>query len=128
MRIRVRRELCALIAVVLAPGLFGAAGVTPIDKFEDVRLETYTHTTPDFSLSYPYALRASAPSRKGEVFSAAGPLRAPSLNVMVLPRPAELTLAQAAVAAAKQLAPNGTVKAQQAIDLDGTPGEQITLD
>ncbi len=31
-------------------------------------------------------------------------------------------------AAAKQLAPNGVVKAQQSVDLGGVPGEQVTLD
>lgn len=128
MRITRGRELCALIVVVLAPGLVGAADVAPIDQFEEVVVATYTHSAPDFSLQYPYTLRASPPIRKGEVFNAAGPNRAPSLNVMVLPRPAELTLAQAALAAAKQLAPNGTVKAQRTIDLGGTPGEEVTLD
>ena len=33
-----------------------------------------------------------------------------------------------ASAAAKQLAPNGTIKAQQSVDLGGVPGEQVTLD
>jgi hypothetical protein len=127
MRIGVRRVALA-VAIASTPVLIGAATIAPINTFQDVRVETYSHTKPDFSLSYPYDLRESAPSRKGEVFAAAGPARAPSLNVMVLPRPPGLTLTQAATAAAKQLAPNGTVKAQQVIDLGGTPGERVTLD
>jgi hypothetical protein len=47
---------------------------------------------------------------------------------MVLPRPADLTLARAAQVAARQLAPNGVIKAQQAVDLGGVPGEAVTFE
>ncbi len=127
---RSRKVVAALTTAVLVTSVASAAvGTnTAINSFIEVQSESYRHEKPDFSLQYPYELRATTPSRKGEVFSAAGPSRAPALNVMVLPRPADLTLAQAAQAAAKQLAPNGTIKAQHAIDLDGVPGEQITFD
>jgi hypothetical protein len=123
------RDVLIAATVVLVPVLTLSAGATkPIDTFEDVQTTTYRHAKPDFTLQYPYELRSATPSRKGEVFSAAGPARAPALNVMVLPRPGELTLAQAAQVAAKQLAPNGTIKAQQSVDLGGVPGEQVTLE
>jgi hypothetical protein len=123
---RVRNALLTA-AVVLIPAL-SLATQSQLATFQDVQTATYRHEKPDFTLQYPYDLRSAAPSRKGEVFSAAGPGRAPALNVMILPRPPELSLAQAAQAAAKQLAPNGTIKAQQSVDLGGVPGEQVTLD
>ncbi len=123
---RVRDVLIAATAVLIPVLALGTG--SPINTFEDVQTTTYRHAKPDFTLQYPYALRTTTPSRKGEVFSAAGPQRAPALNVMVLPRPPELTLAQAAQAAAKQLAPNGTIKAQNSVDLGGVAGEQVTLD
>ena len=123
------RDVLIAATVVLIPALaLGGGSTKPIDAFENVQTTVYQHAKPDFTLQYPYELRSSPPSRKGEVFSAAGPVRAPALNVMVLPRPPELSLAQAAQAAAKQLAPNGTIKAQQSVDLGGVPGEQVTLD
>lgn len=126
--LRSRTVLIAL-AVAAMPVVTLATGTSaPLNGFVEVQSETYRHEKPGFSIQYPYEMRATAPSRKGEVFNAAGPARAPALNVMVLPRPADMTLAQAAQAAAKQLAPNGTIKAQQAIDLGGVPGEQVTLD
>jgi hypothetical protein len=121
------RDVLIAATVVLVPAL-GAGAAKPIGTFEDMKTTTYRHTGPDFTLQYPYDLRTSTPSRKGEVFSAAGAGRVPALNVLVLPRPPQLSLAQAAQAAAKQLAPNGTIKAQHSIDLGGVPGEQVTLD
>jgi hypothetical protein len=126
--VRSRTVLIAL-AVAAMPVVTLATGASvPLNSFVEVRSETYRHEKPDFSLQYPYELHTTAPSRKGEVFSAAGSERTPALNVMVLSRPPDLTLEQAAQAAAKQLAPNGTIKAQQPIDLGGVPGEQVTLD
>jgi len=125
-----RQITVSIIAAFLiaTPETMFAAANTTVGSFEAVELETYTHSAPDFSVRYPYALRSSPPTRKGEVFSAAGLGRAPSLNVMVLPRPADLTLARAAQAAAQQLAPNGVIKAQQAVDLGGVPGEAVTFE
>ena len=117
----------AIAAVALSPSAALGTGEA-ISRFEAVQTETYRHTHPGFTLQYPYELRTSTPTRKGEVFSASGPSRVPSLNVMVLPRPADLPLAQAAQAAAKQLAPNGTIKAQRAVDLGGVAGEELVLE
>lgn len=121
------RDVLIAATVVLIPALALGTG-SPIGTFADIHSATYHNTKPDFTLQYPYALRTATPSRKGEVFSAAGPERTPALNIMVLPRPGDLTLAQAAQVAAKQLAPNGAIKAQQSVDLGGVPGEQVTLD
>lgn len=126
--VRSRTVLIALAVAAMPVVTLATGASTPLNSFVEVQTETYRHEGPDFSLQYPYELHTAAPSRKGEVFSAAGPGRTPALNVMVLPRPPGLTLEQAAQAAAKQLAPNGTIKAQQAIDLGGVPGEQVTLD
>jgi hypothetical protein len=124
---RVRCVLPALIAAV-APVATGAADATTLTSFTEVQSETYRHPQPAFSIHYPYELRTTAPTRKGEVFAAAGPSRVPALNIMVLPRPADMPLPQAAQSAAKQLAPNGTIQNQTAVDLGGVPGEQVTLD
>lgn len=121
------RDALLAATVVLIPAL-ALATQWPLATFQDVQTTTYQHEKPAFTLQYPYGLRTTPPSRKGEVFNAMGPGRAPALNVMVLPRPPDLTLAQAAQAAAKQLAPNGVIKAQQSVDLGGVPGEQVMLD
>jgi hypothetical protein len=99
-----------------------------IETYSDVQWETYTHTAPDFSLQYPYQLHAATPSRPDEVFSASGPARLPTISVAVVPRQNGITLEQAASTAAKLLAPNGTVKAQRSINLDGVPGQVVTIE
>lgn len=113
--------------LVLAPTL-AVSAASLLDSFVDVQWETYRHTAPNFSVQYPYALHAATPSRPGEVFTAAGPTRVPSVSVTVLPRQAGMTLDQAAQAAAKQLAPNGTVKAPQPVDLGGVPGVAVAIE
>ena len=118
------RALSALL--LLTPPLVGAA--TSIDSYADVQWETYTHAAPDFSLQYPYELHAATPSRPDEVFSASGPTRLPTISVAVVPRQSGVTLEQAAATAAKLLAPNGTVKAQRSVDLDGVPGQMVTIE
>jgi hypothetical protein len=121
---KMTRALGALL--LLTSPLVGAA--TSIDSYSDVQWETYTHAVPDFSLQYPYELRAATPSRPGEVFSASGPARLPTISVAVVPRQNGVTLAQAAAGAAKFLAPNGTIKSQRSVDLDGVPGQMVTIE
>jgi len=113
--------------VVLTPTLATSAA-TLIDTYADVQWETYTHEAPDFSLQYPYQLHAATPSRAGEVFSVSGPARLPTISVAVVARQSDVTLEQAASAAAKLLAPNGTVKARQTVDLDGIAAEVVTIE
>jgi hypothetical protein len=113
--------------LLLAPAMTAGAA-TLIGTYADVQWETFTHSAPDFSLQYPYRLHAATPSRADEVFSASGPARLPTLSVVVIPRQSGVTLPEAAATAAKLLAPNGSVKAQRPIDLDGVPGQVVTIE
>jgi hypothetical protein len=119
------RTLWGLLVLTPAVAL-GAASL--LGTYADVPWETYTHTAPEFSVQYPYELHTAPPSRPGEVFSAAAAGRIPAMNVMVLPRPAGLSLGDAAQAAARQFAPNGTILAQDAVDLGGTEGQATTVE
>lgn len=119
------RTPCVILLLALT-GMVDATSL--IDTYEEVRWETYTNAAPDFSLQYPYQLHAGTPSRPGEVFSATGPTRLPAISVTVVARQEGATLEQAAKAAAKLLAPNGTIKAQVSVDLDGVAGEAVTIE
>jgi hypothetical protein len=117
-----------LWAILFLTPTIAASAATLIDTYTNVQWETYTHAAPDFSLQYPYQLHAATPSRPGEVFSASGPTRLPTISVVVVPRQSGVTLDKAAATAAKLLAPDGTIKAQQQIDLDGVAAEAVTIE